>query len=231
MTVHLIVSDETLLGAGHEPATVLDHTGAGHGTIPAQVARTLIAAGLDINAAWLQKLYTDPGGDLIAATSTRRFYADGLATWLRVRDQGLCRTPYCDAPIRHLDHITPAHLGGATTLDNGQGLCAACNQAKEAAGWTTTPIPGESTASGRHEVVTRTPTGDHYRSTAPPPPRPVPSTSQLAERVGVVTFSWVEHALDELLKSALGARVTGSRLSAQHRVAHPAQPSTSKRSP
>jgi len=214
VTVHLVVSDQTLLGAGHESATVLDDTGAGYGTVPAHVAGTLVAAGLDADAAWLRRLYADPAGSLIGATSTRRFYADGLATWLRVRDQGLCRTPYCDAPIRHLDHVTPASLGGPTSLDNGQGLCAACNQAKEAAGWTATGVCGDVTDSGRHVVLTRTPTGAMYRSTAPPPPRPAPrpAVPTASEATDGVTFSWVEFGLAELLDRShgVGARSGGS---------------------
>ncbi|WP_460707642.1 HNH endonuclease, partial [Myceligenerans halotolerans] len=98
------------------------------------------------------------------------FYADGLADLLRVRDQGICRTPWCDAPIKHLDHITPAAAAGATTLNNGQGLCEACNQTKEAPGWTAHADTDPTT--GRHRVTTTTPTGLRYDSIAPPPPTP-----------------------------------------------------------
>ncbi|GAA4695321.1 HNH endonuclease [Promicromonospora umidemergens] len=170
VTVNLIVSDAALLGEGHEPAVVLDGTGVGHGTVPASVARTLVAGALDLDAAWLRAIYATTNGDLIGTTSKRRFFADGLADLLRIRDQGTCRTSWCDAPIRHLDHVRPAADGGETGLANGQGLCAACNQAKEACGWRSTA--GTDPASGRHVVVTTTPTGHSYRSVAPPPPRP-----------------------------------------------------------
>jgi hypothetical protein len=172
VTIHLIMSDETLLGAGHNPAVLLDHAGAGYGPIPAQVARELVAGGLDAGAVWVQTLFANPAGDLIAATSTRRFYADGLAGWLRVRDQGICRTPYCDAPIRQTDHVVPVARGGPTTLTNGAGLCVHCNQAKEAHAWRAQATPGGTSASRRHEVVTVTPTGHAYVSTAPKPPTP-----------------------------------------------------------
>ncbi|GAA4716458.1 HNH endonuclease [Promicromonospora umidemergens] len=170
VTVHLVVSDEALLAGGHEPAVVLDGTGAGHGAIPAEVARNLVANGLDLNAAWLRAVYTTSTGNLIGASSKQRFFTDGLADLLRVRDQGICRTSWCDAPIRHLDHVTPAAHGGDTTLANGQGLCAACNQAKETPGWSaaTETDPG----TGRHTVTTTTPSGQQYRSVAPEPPRP-----------------------------------------------------------
>lgn len=46
VAVNLVVSDATLLGGGHEPAVVLDGTGAGHGVVPAAVARHLVAGAL-----------------------------------------------------------------------------------------------------------------------------------------------------------------------------------------
>ncbi len=167
--VNLVVSDATLLGAGHEPGLLTDAP-AGAGGVPAQVARNLVGNGLDADAVWLRRIYTDPGGRLVGASSTGRFFAGGLARVLRVRDQGLCRTPYCDAPIRHLDHVTPAAGGGPTTLGNGQGLCEACNHAK-----TTGALRQSVTAdpaTGRHTVTTSTPGGHAYTSTAPPPPTP-----------------------------------------------------------
>src|SRR5690606_18005264 len=130
--VNLVLSDATLLGAGHDPGLVL---GGGTGVpapVPGQVARNLVAAGLDADAVWLRRLYADPAGRLVGASSRSRFFADGLADVLRVRDQGLCRTPHCDAPVRHLDHVVPVAAGGSTDEANGQGLCEGCNQAKNA---------------------------------------------------------------------------------------------------
>lgn len=126
VAVNLVASDAALPGGGHEPAVVLDGAGASHGTVPASVARTLVAHALDLDAAWLRTIYTTTRGDLIGATSRRRFFADGLAELLRIRDQGICRTPWCDAPVRHLDHVQSAADDGSTSLVNGQGLCAAC---------------------------------------------------------------------------------------------------------
>lgn len=177
VTVNLVMSDATLLGAGHEPALVADGGGAGvAAVVPAQVARNLVAHGLDADAAWLRRLYAAPGGRLVGASSTGRFFADGLAEVLRVRDQGLCRTPYCDAPVRHMDHVVPSSRGGPTDVDNGQGLCEACNLAKNA-GTIRQEVLGTGDASvrvpsERHTVVTTTSIGHRYRSTAPPPPRP-----------------------------------------------------------
>ncbi|MET0820690.1 MAG: HNH endonuclease, partial [Aeromicrobium sp.] len=77
--------------------------------------------------------------------------------------------PWCDAPIRHADHPVRASDGGETSAENGQGLCEACNYAKEAAGWRSLPLP-----SDRHEVLITTPTGHTYVSSAPDPPQPHP---------------------------------------------------------
>ncbi|GAA4423548.1 hypothetical protein GCM10023169_19350 [Georgenia halophila] len=121
-------------------------------------------------AAWVRRLYAGPGGALVALTSKQRFFPDGLADYLALRDAGTCRTPYCDAPIRHLDHVTPVHAGGATTGENGKGVCAACNYAKQSPGWREDVLdqpPGRN-----HTVRTRGPSGHTYRSTAPPLPAP-----------------------------------------------------------
>jgi hypothetical protein len=135
VTINLTVSDAALFGAGHEPATVSDDAGEGFGQVPAQVARNLVALGLDDGAVWLRRIYSNPEGELVALSSRRRFFAGGLADALRVTSQGICSTPYCGAPAKHLDHITPHSKGGATDISNGQPLCIYCNEVKELPGW------------------------------------------------------------------------------------------------
>jgi hypothetical protein len=113
----------------------------------------------------VRRLYATPDtGRLIAMDSTRRVFPAGLARFIEVRDQ-FCRTPWWDAPIRHIDHALPHHQGGATSADNGNGLCAQRNYARQAPGWHTRPEPGP-----RHTLRLTTPTGHTYRSTAPAPP-------------------------------------------------------------
>ncbi|NWN88901.1 MAG: HNH endonuclease, partial [Micrococcaceae bacterium] len=73
---------------------------------------------------------------------------------------GVCRTPYCDAPIQQIDHITPVNNGGPTSWDNASGLCAACNQTKEATGWRHDGNP--------EQLTVITPTGHQYTTTTPP---------------------------------------------------------------
>ena len=172
VAVNLVVSDATLLGAGHEPGALVED-GVATAVVPAQVARNLVAHGLDADAAWVRRLYADPGGNLVAASSRTRFFADGLAALLRARDQGLCRMPYCDAPVRHLDHVLPAGDDGSTTLSNGQGLCEACNQVKNTGALRqTVETPGDVVRTERHTVRTTTDTGHVHTSTAPAAPRP-----------------------------------------------------------
>ena len=124
---------------------------------------------------WLRRLYATPdSGRLIAMDSRARLVPVGLARLVAARDQ-ICRTPWCGAPIRHYDHMKPFREGGPTSAENIQGLCEACNLAKEAPGWTSgcEEAPAALTGkdgTGRHTVTITTPTGHVYRSTAPPLP-------------------------------------------------------------
>lgn len=159
IAVNLVLSDETLTG-GNDPAVM-----PGFGPVPADIARRLIGAALDSPEvqATLRRLYARPdSGALVAMESKARLFPNGLARLIGLRDQ-TCRTPYCDAPIRHTDHIDPAGHGGPTSERNGQGLCEACNHNKQADGWNVTAID-----NARHTTDIATPTGHHYRSTAPP---------------------------------------------------------------
>lgn len=188
--VTLVMTEHTLLGAGEEPGHL-----QGFGPVPAPAARDLVrmAAGSAAAEVWLRRLYAAPeAGQLVALDSRRRIFPRGLVDLLVARDQ-TCRTPWCDAPIRHIDHVVPAALGGGTSAANGQGLCEACNYAKQAPGWQARPGPG---GAGRL-VEIRTPTGHRYTSVAPDPPRHrrswLPPPPRPAESSGV------ERALRELL--------------------------------
>ena len=117
--------------------------------------------------------------------SRARLFPAGLRRFIQARDH-TCRTAYCDAPIRHHDHIIPWRHGGTTTHGNGAGLCEACNHTKEAPGWRAVPRPGPGPGEAlraRHIIEIRTPTGHSYRSTAPPlPGTPLIDTSRAATR-------------------------------------------------
>ncbi|MGO4860193.1 HNH endonuclease, partial [Arthrobacter sp. 2MCAF14] len=133
--VQLVMTDRTLFQGDAEPARL-----PGYGIVPAGWARTMLSTGepecgQELKL-WLRRLYTAPGtGDLVAADSRARLFPAGLRRFIQARDD-TCRRPYCDAPIRHFDHIIPWHDGGTTSLTNGAGLCEACNHTKELKGWT-----------------------------------------------------------------------------------------------
>ena len=155
----------------------------GFGPIPAELARRIARSAAETAGLWLRRLYTEPRtGQLVAMESRSRCFEGGLAEFLIVRDQ-VCRTPWCDAPVRHGDHVVPSEDGGATSESNGQGLCEACNQAKTAVGWQARPGPDGAGGS----VETIMPTGHVYRSRAPDPPgtrsRDCPECDELLRRV------------------------------------------------
>jgi hypothetical protein len=170
--VQLVMTDRTLLGGDDVPARLV-----GHGPIPAATGRALVRVGAEATRAraWVRRLYAHPRtGDLIAMEARRREFPAALRRFLVIRDEE-CRTPWCDAPIRHIDHVRPASEGGKTSADNGQGLCEACNQAKEAVGWVSTA----SRAGPRTSVTVRTPTGHRYTSRPPGLPGTVPRRAQV----------------------------------------------------
>ena len=162
VAVNLVLSDETLLGGASAPAEI-----CGYGPIPAAVARAMVSGAVADrrSRATLRRLYAHPGaGALVAMESRARLFPRGLTTFIELRDQR-CRTPYCDAPIRHRDHAQPWAMGGRTTADNGLGLCERYNYTKEAAGWR---VSTGSDETHTHTAEFTTPTGATYRSAAPP---------------------------------------------------------------
>ncbi len=155
VAVSLVMSDKALLD-DDAPATL------GRDPIPARLARELIAAGIDAgDTVRIRRLYENPAGRLIAMSSDTRVFPPALAAFIRVRDGAVCRTPYCDAPIAHIDHTDPRAHGGPTSEANGAGLCAACNLAKAESGWS-------DAAASDGTITITTPTGRRY----PSPPRP-----------------------------------------------------------
>ncbi len=179
VAVNLVLSDETLLGEDDSPAVV-----EGFGPIPASVARRLVEGAVtdEQSKATLRRLYRHPkSGALVAMESRSRRFPKGLAKFIRLRDL-ICRTPYCDAPIRHLDHAQPRNRGGPTTARNGRGACERCNYDKESPGWHV--CAGEE--NGVHTAEFVTPTGARYRSTAPPAPGRVEMwVSEAETRIGI----------------------------------------------
>ncbi|MCC3301578.1 HNH endonuclease [Arthrobacter sp. zg-Y895] len=150
---------------------------------------------------FIRRLYTAPEtGELVAMDSRARLFPTSLARFIAARD-ATCRMPWCGAPIREFDHVRRHSDRGPTSVGNGQGLCEACNHAKEAPGWSAKVIkpPGSAAARGAagggmegspailgHTVETSTPTGHTYRSTAPPlPGAPIEDALSTVEKIVV----------------------------------------------
>lgn len=160
--IKLLVSAETLMGDGREPGYVF-----GAGYVPASVARKLAAAGAQHAGSTIQRLFAMPRtGALIAMESASSFFRGGLADFIDLRDRR-CRSLYCNAPIRHRDHVVSRASGGATSAANAQGLCEGCNYAKESPGWSHEPVADPLAVT---EIQVTTPTGHRHRSRAPDPP-------------------------------------------------------------
>ena len=151
----------------NKPATI-----PGYGPLPQDLARNILITSTG-RKHW-RRLFTAPTtqanrpGPIVGGDSTRRFYDGWLAQLIRLRDQ-TCRGPYCDAPIRHLDHITRHSDDGPTTIENGRGTCARCNYVREMPGWHINVINARQ-LDRPHTIHITTPTGHHYLSRAPDPP-------------------------------------------------------------
>ena len=178
--VHLVMTDRALLGTGDPDRSVMEPARIpGHGSVPAPVARAWLREGLA--AAHPQPATpaarrrgcgcggctpSADGRDLVAMDSRRRLFGGLLRRMLVLRDD-VCTTPWCEAPIAHADHTTPAREGGATTYEEGSGRCARCNHGKEAPGWRARSHRRAGRPGAPWCQVT-TPLGHRYAS-APPP--------------------------------------------------------------
>lgn len=151
--LHLVMEKDTLMAGGTTPAWI-----PGFGPIPAESAREMI--GNPEATVFLRRLFTEPeSGKLVAMDSRRREFSGLLRRMIVFRDDR-CRMPWCDAQIRHIDHIRPYRSGGKTMWDNASGLCARCNYSKETTGWQHT---GDDSG-----LTVRTPTGHAYSSVTSP---------------------------------------------------------------
>lgn len=172
VSVRLVMTDRALLDGDHEPA-LLD----GYGPVPSAWARDLVATTVDDGTrVFLTRLLTDGAGTLVATESRARLAPAGLAQVVRTRDGGTCRSAWCDAPVRHVDHVVSYAAGGPTSVDQLQGLCVRCNLVKEVPGWRARVVRDGETADGvapragpspPHSVMTITPTGHECLSVAP----------------------------------------------------------------
>ena len=139
LDIGMIITDRALLEPGAGDVAHIE----GYGPVPVECVREELRAALrepedpeddpigpdgPALRAVLRRLYTHPTtGELVAVESKARAFPAAMARFLSWRDT-ICRGPHCNAVIRQTDHIQPFARGGSTSLDNGQGLCAFCNQ-------------------------------------------------------------------------------------------------------
>ncbi|MCG7309058.1 HNH endonuclease [Brachybacterium sp. ACRRE] len=131
--IQLMMTDKTLLDEADDVAWIDGHP------VPAGIARRFALHGdpEDDSTAqrFVRRLLTDPiSGRLTAADDTRRRFSGPDRRFIEIADQR-CRTPWCEASIRHIDHVESYADGGATRIDNGAGLCESCNYLMETQGW------------------------------------------------------------------------------------------------
>jgi hypothetical protein len=144
----------------------------GYGPLPGDLARNILITSQ--GRKWWRRLFTAPTGltdstgPIVGGDPARQHFGGRLAQLIKLRDQ-TCRSPHCDAPIRHIDHSTRHTEGGPTSYTNGRGTCARCNYAREAPGWHLNVI-NYGLHDGPHKIIITTPTGHHYLSRAPDPP-------------------------------------------------------------
>ncbi|HKU10521.1 MAG TPA: HNH endonuclease signature motif containing protein [Sinomonas sp.] len=174
------------VGAAPTPDVGAPAPEVGTASAPAGSATAPDVGAAALAGVWLRRLYVSPStGELAAMESRLRRFPRALADFIELRDQR-CRTPFCDAPIRHIDHIVPASAGGATSVENGQGLCENCNLVKESPGWEREAVPADEgsddgsedgseggSTGPRGTIATITPTGHQYYS----PPVKLPGTA------------------------------------------------------
>jgi hypothetical protein len=194
-------------------------------------------------------LYTAPGEDQLVAMDSRRRGFDGLLRRMVILRDQYCRVPWCDAPVRHIDHVERHGAGGATDYGNAAGVCARHNLVKEAAGWSAACAgrtsrtdqteglerPRRATVGQRgavdaegHPITWRTGTGHTYHSTAPPLLPSEPAAERAHEESGaadppVPTPTPTQHgdaAVEGGQPSALGALI--ARFPSARVEGHPA---------
>jgi hypothetical protein len=154
--VHVVVAAGTLLHLDDQPGYL-----AGHGPIPASLARTIAT---DPDATW-RRLLTDPadGALLDVGRSTYRPPA-ALADHVRARDR-TCRAPGCRQPAHRcdLDHVQ-RYPDGPTAADNLAAECPHHHRMKHHTRWTVRTQPD------RPGVLEWTDPTGHRHTTYPPRP-------------------------------------------------------------
>jgi Domain of unknown function (DUF222) len=149
--VHVTVPAATVLGLGDEPGEL-----AGHGPVPASVARRLASGGN-----W-RRVEIDPATGAVRDVGRSAYTPSAaLADLIRARDR-TCRFPGCRQPCARcgLDHLVP-WPAGPTTAANLASLCRHHHRLKHQTRWRVEAADGGLTWTS--------PTGHRYATSAPGP--------------------------------------------------------------
>ncbi|MCR3720219.1 MULTISPECIES: HNH endonuclease signature motif containing protein [Prauserella salsuginis group] len=126
--IYVHIDLPTLMGLADNPAEL-----AGHGPIPAPVARQIAE---DPTSTW-RRVVTDPLTGTPLDVGRKRYRpSKAVADYVKVRDRE-CRFPGCHRPAEYvdLDHVTPHGCDGPTCAANLIGLCRHHHVVKHTAGW------------------------------------------------------------------------------------------------
>lgn len=155
--VQVTVAATTLLGLDDAPGFL-----AGHGPVPADVARRIAADGT-----W-RRLLTDPATGALVDLGTTRYRPGAVLEDAVVARDVTCTFPGCRRPARacDLDHVEPYRRSGVerlqTSAENLQALCRHHHQAKTDGVWSVSRDP----STGR--TTWTSPAGvDHVRDAVP----------------------------------------------------------------
>lgn len=161
--VAIVIPVDALVGtaAGHTAEVV------GHGPIPAALAKGILSGSR--GRRWWRRLFTASHRGVVGGDSTRRCFDGTLAKLVGYRDGDRCREPFCDAPVREVDHVVAHRAGGRTTFSNGRAVCVRSNLVREMPGWAVRLVH-DGLGEQAHTVATTTPTGHTYTSRAGPAP-------------------------------------------------------------
>ena len=158
--LQIVMPLDALLDGKNHAVAELD----GYGPLPADLARDLLSTSK--GRLWWRRLYAAPVGGPLAGGDPHRRQFDGYLRKLIMWRDRHCRDPFCDAPIRHIDHIQRYSDNGLTIYPNGRGECERGNYAREMPGWKVEVVCGGLDGQ-RHMIKITTPTGHDYLSRAP----------------------------------------------------------------
>ena len=176
--LNLVDDRHAPFGLGDEPAH-LD----GYGPIPAELAREIVVGACSRRDACGSAGSTPArtGQTWSRWTPAARLFPVGLARFIRLRDR-TCRTPWCDAPIRHTDHAIGHDAGGPTSLTTARVSARPATTPSRRRAGGPDPAGGRPGPASRPPPRPGTPTAPAHRRRDDPATRVRSTTSWSAEQ-------------------------------------------------